>query len=110
MRVAGAGGGAREESRQPQRRRLLGAGLQGHRPRAVEDEIEVRSDLLAEELQRQLIAASVGVPVNVAQVVSGLILAVVAELQRTARAPAQRRARSPRGAWRQTQTVAQPRL
>src|SRR5262249_42871623 len=46
-------------------------------------------DLLAEQLDRQLVGAGVGAPVDVPQVVARLVGAVIAELQRRAGALAE---------------------
>src|SRR5262249_33302422 len=50
---------------------------------------QVRVDFLAEQLDGELVASGEGVPVDVPQVVAGLVVAVVLELQRAAAALAQ---------------------
>ncbi len=55
-----------------------------HAPRAVQQEVDVQVFLFLEPLQQQLVVAGVEVPVEVAEVVAGRVLAVVGELDAAA--------------------------
>ena len=71
----------------------------------------MRADLLAVELDDHLVAAGVGGPVQAAEIVAGLILAVVHELHALAGQAAQLRAgRALRRAARRGQAVPRPGL
>ena len=88
MREAGVGRRRREERRQPGCGARLARVFEGHGARAVEHDVQVRRHFLVVELDDQGVRAGVGVPVDVPQVVSGLVIAMLLELERAAGAGA----------------------
>ena len=89
----------------------LGGIGQRHGSGGVENEIKMRLHFLAEEFDGELIGASVGVPVDMAQVVARLVVAIILKIHGTACASAEVfAALAGKGGLRQGQRIPQAHL
>src|SRR5262245_47931933 len=89
MREAGVSGSRCEQRGEPKRCLKLLASFKRHRPGTIYDNVHVRTDFLAIQLHDQLVGPSIRAPVDSPQIITRLILAMVPELERAARAIAQ---------------------